>query len=262
MTRFVIATASHNPAILAANLSLSPCVASGAVPLHVEANAPSAAVAYNSALDATDAPVIVFAHHDVFLPRGWEDLLAARIHEANRTHPDWAVMGAFGIGLDRAHLGPVWSSSLGAIVGRVPMTPTAVQSVDELLIVLRRDSGLRWDETLPGWHMYGTDIVQAARAKGLAALAPGLPCVHNDAFHGALGRDFDEAYRFMQRKWAGQLPLTTPITKISRSGLHLLRDRWNNRRSSSVRAGLAVETATDPREFARRCGWADLSASG
>lgn len=260
MTRIAIATASHNPAILNANLALSPCLASGALPLHVQVDAPSAAVAYNRALADCDADVVVLAHHDVFLPQGWDGLLRARMAEADRTHPGWALMGAFGIGLDAAHVGPVWSSSLGMIVGRVPMAPVPVQSYDEMLIVLRRDAGLRFDEALPGWHMYGTDIVQTARAAGKPALAVGLPCIHNDAYHGALGADFTECYRFMQRKWAAALPLRTPITKISRSGLHLWRDTWHNRKSAGFRQGMAIGTAHDPRALAARCGWADLSS--
>ena len=259
--RYAIAAASHNPAILNANLALSPCIASGAVPLHVVENAPSAAIAYNRAQDATGADYIVFAHHDVFLPQGWDRLLAARIDEATARHPNWAVLGAFGIGLDGAHLGPVWSSSLGMIVGRVPMAPVPVQGFDELLFVLRRAAGLRFDEALPGWHMYGTDIAQIARAAGHEALAVGLPCIHNDAYHEALGGDFAECYRFMQRKWATALPLRTPITKISRSGLHLWRDNWRNRRTAAFRAGLAIGTAEDPRLLAARCGWADLTAA-
>lgn len=264
MTRIAIASASHNPAILKANLALSPCIASGAVPLHVVENAPSAAIAYNRALDAAGpdaADVVVLAHHDVYLPQGWERLLAARIAEVGATDPDWALIGAFGIGLDGAHLGPVWSSSLGMIVGRVPMHPMPVQGFDELLIVLRRSSGLRFDEALPGWHLYGTDIVQTARAAGRGAFAVGLPCIHNDAYHEALGPDFAECYRFMQRKWSAVLPIRTPITKISRSGLHLLRDNWRNRKTAAFRAGMAIGTAEDPRMLAARCGWADLTAS-
>lgn len=253
MSPFVIACASHSDAILDANLAKSPLLAT--VPLHVERNAPSAAIAYNRALMATDAPVVVFAHHDVYLPEGWDRLLAARLAELP---PDWALFGSFGIGLDGAHIGPVWSSSLGQIVGRVPMGPVPVQSFDELLIVLRRDSGLRFDETLPGWHMYGTDIVQTARAAGRGAYAGALPCIHNDRFHPALGEDFDAAYRFMQRKWAAALPLRTPITKISRSGLHLMRDRWRNRASSDLRAGMAVGTDHPAEALAARCGWSHL----
>ncbi len=90
-----------------------------------------------------------------------------------RRDPDWALLGAFGVGLDGAHIGPVWSSSLGMIVGRVPMAPVPVQSYDEMVIVLRRASGIRFDDGLPGWHMYGTDIVQTAPRRGKKAYAVG-----------------------------------------------------------------------------------------
>jgi hypothetical protein len=252
---FALACASHSPAILSANLGRSPLLASHS--LQIESNAPSAAIAYNRALDATSAPVVVFAHHDVYLPQGWETLLAARLAELPA---DWAVFGSFGIGLDGAHIGPVWSSSLGMIVGRVPMAPVPVQSFDELLIVLRRDAGLRFDEALPGWHMYGTDIAQIARKAGRGAYAGALPCIHNDRYHGALGADFDEAYHFMRRKWADALPIQTPITKISRHALHLMRDHWRNRRSADFREGMAVGTDHPVEALAARCGWSSLGA--
>ncbi|MBK6466111.1 MAG: hypothetical protein IPF96_03910 [Rhodobacter sp.] len=258
-SRFVIACASHSAAILQANLARSPCLAE--IPLHVEEGAPSAAIAYNCALRATDAELVIFVHHDVFLPKGWDRVLAARLSEVEAQDPDWALYGAFGVGLDAAHIGPVWSSSLGQIVGRVPLEPVEVQSYDELLIVLRRSSGLSFDETLPGWHFYGTDIVAQARNCGLHAWAGALPTVHNDRFHEALGPDFTECYRAMQRKWHKLLPLRSPITKISRSGLHLYRDRWKARGSKGFREDMAVDTETPVETLAARCGWSDLTTS-
>ena len=259
MSRIAIACASHSEAILQANLARSPCLA--AIPLHVERDAPAAAAAYNRALDATTAEVVVFAHHDVFLPQGWDRLLQTRLAEVEAQDPDWALYGSFGVGLDAAHVGPVWSSSLGRIVGRVPLAPVEVQSYDELLIVLRRASGLRFDEALGGWHFYGTDIVAQARARGLRAWAGALPCIHNDRYHEALGPDFAAVYRAMRRKWRQALPLRSPITKISRSGLHLLRDTWKARGSKGFREGMALDTATPVETLAARCGWSDLTAS-
>ncbi len=258
--RISVVTASHDDGILNANLARSPLFATG-IPLHVERGAASATIAYNRGLDATTAPYIVFAHHDVFLPQGWDRLLAARIAEVEAQDANWALLCAFGIAMDGAHIGPVWSSSLGMIVGRVPLSPLPVQSFDEMLIVLRRASNLRWDQTLPGWHMYGTDIVQTARVLGMASYAAGLPCIHNDRYHGALGADFTAAYQFMQKKWHRILPLRTPITKISRSGLHLLRDRWQARGSQGFRAGMAVGTDTAVEVLAARCGWGDVTGS-
>lgn len=254
MTQFVLACASHSATILSANLARSPLLAN--IPLHVEENAPSAALAYNRALAATTAPIVIFAHHDVYLPPGWDRLLTTRLAELP---PDWAVFGSFGIGLDGTHIGPVWSSSLGAIVGRVPMAPTPVQAFDELLIVLNRASGLRFDDSLPGWHLYGTDIVQTTRAAGFGAYAGALPCIHNDRYHRALGADFDEAYRYVQRKWSTTLPICTPITKVSRTGLHLRRDRWRNRQSADLREAMAIGTDHPVEVLAARCGWSNLS---
>jgi hypothetical protein len=256
MSQFAIICASHDDAILQANLARSPCLAT--VPLHVENGAPSASIAYNRGLGATTAPILIFAHHDVYLPPGWDSLLQRRIEELEAIDPKWALFGTFGVGFDAAHIGPVWSSSLGQIVGRVPLQPQHVQSFDELLIVMRRDAGIRWDEALPGWHMYGTDIVTTARAKGLAAYAGALPCIHNDRYHAALGDDYRDCYRYMQRKWASHLPLRTPITKISRSGLHLWRDLRAAKKSASFRAGMAVGTDTPVETLAERCGWSSL----
>lgn len=256
-----IVCASHSDSILDANLARSPMIVDGTVPLHLERDATSAATAYNRALDATGAEIVVFAHHDVYLPQGWDRLLAAKLHDLEKIDPNWALFGPFGVGLDASHIGPVWSSSIGLIVGRIPTEPARVQSFDEMVIIMRRGSGLRFDESLPGWHMYGTDIVQSARAKGLHAYAGALPTVHNDRYHEALKSDFVECYRAMQSKWRAELPLRTPIIKISRSGLHLYRNRWKDYSSADFRANMSVGIDQSPEKLAAMCGWSDLTAS-
>lgn len=253
--------ASHNDAILDANLRRSPMIAEGGVPLHLERNAPSAAIAYNRGLDATSAEVLVFAHHDVYLPQGWDRVLATRLRALEQHDPDWALFGPFGVGIDHSFIGPVWSSSLGQIVGRIPVTATEVQSYDEMVIILRRSSALRFDDSMPGWHMYGTDIVTQARAKGLHAYAGALPTIHNDRYHDALREDFVECYQAMRKKWRDRLPLRTPIIKISKSGLHLYKNRWSDYKSESIRANMAIGTGLSPELLASLCGWSDLRAS-
>lgn len=256
-----VVCASHNESILQANLARSPMIASGAVPLHLERQASSAAAAYNQALDATKAEVVVFAHHDVFLPLGWDALLRRRLQEVETADRNWALFGPFGVGLDNSHIGPVWSSSIGLIAGRVPVSPAPVQSFDEMVIVMRRSSGLRFDPALPGWHMYGTDIVTQARAKGMGAYAGALPTIHNDRYHDHLRDDFVECYQAMRRKWHDRLPLRTPIIKISRSGLHLYKNRWQDYRSEGFRANMSVGIDHPPERLAALCGWSDLTAS-
>lgn len=256
--RFVIGCASNNDTILDANLLSSPEVRAG-LKVEVQKGAPSATIAYNRILDATDAEIVILAHQDVWLPQGWLGLLHERLAELEKIDPNWGLAGAFGVDFEQRLWGPVWSSSLGQIIGRVPMAPVPVQSFDEMVIILRRSSGLRFDEGFAGWHFYGSDIVCQARRAGIGAYALGLPCIHNDRFHDALGADFDEGYRVMQRKWRDLLPVRTPVIKVSRSGLHLMRDRWKMRRSLHYRVADAVSSDSRPEPIALRCGWMDLT---
>jgi hypothetical protein len=255
----VIGVATHDMSVVAGNLALSPVIASGKLQLLIEKNSPSASIAYNRIIDRSVAPIVVLVHHDVYLPRGWDMLLRMRIAEVTSFDPDWAVIAPFGVGLDRFGYGTVWSSSLGTIVGRVANGPAPIQSADELLLVLRRDSGLRFDETLPGFHLYGTDIVQSARSQGRGAYAMSLPLIHNDVFKSYLDDSFAIAYRHQSRKWRDRLPLYSPTTKISWHMLSLLRSRMMNTRSEKLRQSMAAPVTEDPRKYAALCGWGDLT---
>lgn len=253
--------ASNNASILQNDLLRSPAIASGAYPLEVIENAPSATKAYNIGLDRTDAEIVVFLHHDVYLPLGWDALLCQRIAEVAAIDPDWALMGAFGVAMDTRSYGPVWSSSIGFIAGLVPMAPVPVQSFDELLIVMRRGAGLRFDEGLDGWHMYGTEIVCQARAMGMGAYSVALPLIHNDGYKEELSGDFATAFQRIQRKWARFLPIKTPVIRICGTGRDRLKWKWRMWRSRDKRKQHAAPDARDPRDYARVCGWMDLRPS-
>jgi hypothetical protein len=256
-----VVVASNDPGILGRNLLRSPAIAGGAVGLHVERDPVSAASAYNRGLDATAAGIVVFAHHDVYLPAGWERLLARRIAEVAALDPDWALIGAFGVGAaDGRGYGPVWSSSIGQVLGRVGLAPTPAQSFDELLIVMRRAAGLRFDERLAGFHFYGADIVQTALAAGRSAWIAPLPLVHNDRAHDRLGPDYASAYHALRRKWRARLPVVAPTIKISWHGLHLVRAMRHLRRAAPVVRAQAVPTDVEPERYAERCGWTRLDA--
>jgi len=54
-----------------------------------------------------------------------------------------------------------------------------VQTLDEIVLIFRRDSGLSFDETLPHFHFYGTDICMRAAEQGRQCYAISAFCVHN-----------------------------------------------------------------------------------
>jgi hypothetical protein len=262
MADIAVAVASNDSDILDANLRRSPMIEAGHVPLHVETDALSASIAYNRLLDSIDADIVIFAHQDVYLPFGWDSLLHSRIAELSTHDPDWALLGAYGVDFNLVGFGPVWATSLGSIVGKVSTTPVRVQSYDELLIVMRKSKGLRFDENLPHFHMYGTDIVQTARTAGLNSYVMSLPLVHNDRYHDQLDEHFAAGYHYIRHKWRAQLPLWSPVLKVSWHGLHLARVRRQNVVSRDVRMGMASSSDVDARTYAAHCGWFDLTPQG
>ena len=56
--------------------------------------------------------------------------------------------------------------------------PARVSTLDELLLVLPRDTPLRFDQDL-GFHLYGADICLQARERGLSVVVLDAQCHHN-----------------------------------------------------------------------------------
>lgn len=253
--RFQIVVAVNDDHVFKRNLSASSLVSKQTVPVHVEKDAESASRAYNRGLDATSAPIIVFAHQDVYFPPSWLGQLNTAIERVEAIDPNWAVLAPTGISQDGRHVGTVWSSSLSSCIGEPVDTPVSAQSFDELTIVLNRKSGIRFDEELPNFHLYGTDVVQTALAANLGAWICQLPLVHNDKFHARLGEDFAQSYKFMRKKWRSRLPIQTTVIELSPYAHTLQLHRFKSWKSVKRRRSLTSPKNADPRIFSRMCGW-------
>src|SRR3546814_8899302 len=83
--------------VCSSDLARSPDVASGRLRLDAIRGATSMSRAYNDALDRCDAPIILFAHPDVYLPAGWLDRAVETLSRLTASHPDWAIAGPHGV---------------------------------------------------------------------------------------------------------------------------------------------------------------------
>lgn len=129
--------------------------------------------------------------------------------------PKWGVAGAYGVTTYGKGAGYVYSIGLRRLVGEPFTEPIQVRSLDEMLLVLRRSVDLRFDERLPGFHLYGTDICLEAEVRGMRNYA--LLCFALDNSSGIkwLPLSFWRAYMYLRRKWKDRLPVVTPCTKIT-----------------------------------------------
>ena len=110
-----------------------------------------------------------------------------------------------------------------------------MESLDEVVLILRKSSGLRFDPHLAGFHMYGADICLEARRQGRKCYAIAAFCVHNTNQYGMLPFQFWRAYLAMRRKWKAELPIRTTCTEITRWCWPMIR--WNVVRAINLATG-------------------------
>jgi hypothetical protein len=220
-----VIAAVNDDAMLGHNLLRSPLLARSGVTLHVQKGYSSAALAYRAAMRKCRSDILVFAHQDAYLPGNWATRLEHHIAQLETTDPDWAVLGIYGVQSSGAQIGCVWSSGLDRLFGAPFNAPAPVESIDEVLIVLRRSSGIEFDAALPGYHLYATDLVQSALSRGKGAYVIFAPVVHNSRPSLYLGADYFEAYDYVARKWQRRLPIHNHVARIVEPSLAYLRLR-------------------------------------
>jgi len=248
-----IAAAVNDKAVLADCLQRSPDLVAGSVSLRTYEGFGCAALAYNHALDEAQTDVVVLVHQDVYLPAGFLDRLHEALAQLTDADPNWAAAGVIGVDTAGRIVGETWSSGLRILVGEKVARPVEVLSMDEVLLVVRRSAGVRFDEAMPGFHLYAADFVMAARQAGHASYVVHLPIIHHSRPVVRLDAGYRRGYRFMQRKWRADLPIPNLVCPIERSGRALLmrdlRLRWKNRGRRD-----RLPPSEEPSAIARRLG--------
>jgi SAM-dependent methyltransferase len=205
-------------AILEANLLASPDLGRGSIHETIFlSNCLDAAAGLTSGLARARNDLVVWAHQDVYLPRGWPARLVRQMRLAEHQWGRLGVGGVYGVAQDGQR--PV---RVGRVVDRdrlldegVPV-PARVGSLDELLLVMHKDSQLRPSSGL-GFHLYGTDLCLAAQAHGLPAVVLDALCFHNSR-HVELPRAFAASAARLAARWPARMPVATPCALIGRNG--------------------------------------------
>jgi len=249
-----VVSVSNNEDVLRTCLNQSPLITeSEKVEFLVFEGYSSASKAYNDAIDKANNDIIVFAHQDVYLPEKWDSLLCQAIRQVNKMDPKWAVLGLVGVDKKNMIQGHSWSNGLNAEVGRHLSKPLATVSIDEIVIILRKSSCVRFDSGLPGFHLYGTDIIQNALHHGCSAYVIDAPVIHNSLPIVTFKSDFYAAYRYMQKKWTKNLPIKTPVTTITKLGWPLIKMQVRSMSQRDNRSTFA--RLSNPRLKARELGY-------
>ncbi len=249
LDRWSLIVATNNHRTLRENLLASPVIGDKCQVI-TKSGFASAAKACNAGIADAAHELLVFAHQDVILPPGWTSDLDRAIAVLSEEDPNWGVLGMAGVELAPPHefRGYCYSTGLQTILGQPFSHPVEVASLDEIVLVIRRSSGLQFDEQLPGFHLYGTDLCLEARRRGMKSYAASAFCIHNTNGIQSLPLDFWRGYFFMRSKWSRELPVPTCCTTITKWAWpawdRIVRD--------------AARRAFSPRKVGKR--WDDVAA--
>jgi hypothetical protein len=214
--------------VLRSNLRASPCLGTGSShELILVKNCSSAAAGLNLGLARSSGEWVIALHQDVFLPDGWNRRLLLQLREAERRFGAIGVAGVYGVGPARVSSVSLAAERIGRVLdrGRLlcdgPGLPALAATLDELLLIVPRDTPLRFEPAL-GFHLYGGDICLQAAALGLPVVVVDALCHHNSRSVG-LPEAFYKSAQVFARKWAHRLPVATPCVIIDRQGrVHIL----------------------------------------
>lgn len=184
-----------------------------------------ASVAYNSGIDRSNGDILVFAHQDVYLPEGWIRRVESAIDSLALSDPNWGVLGVWGVAASQQRAGHLYCAGLRTTLGECFDGAREVRVLDEVVLIVRKSSGLRFDERLRGFHMYGSDLCLEAARLGMRSYAISALCIHNTNGYCMLPYEFWRSCFFIRHKWAQELPITTTCIEITRSCWPMIR--WN-----------------------------------
>ncbi|MDW5265957.1 MAG: glycosyltransferase [Edaphobacter sp.] len=218
LSQWTLVVAANNESVLENTLLRSPDIGLTCQVL-IKQGFTSSGSAYNCGLSEAKSELVVFAHQDVYFPQRWKENLNRSLQWLAVQDPEWGVLGVFGVtpGDKPEYTGHCYSTGLQRVVGEPFANPICAQALDELVLIIRRSSGLHFDDKLPGFHLYGTDICLQAFTKGMGCYIVPSFCIHNSNGLRYLPWAYWRSYFYMRRKWWDLLPIVTCCSLLSRS---------------------------------------------
>jgi glycosyltransferase involved in cell wall biosynthesis len=216
LRNITFAAAVSNRGLFEDNFLASPCLRGpGDYQILAQQGHASASIAYNDAIDKSLNNLIVFCHQDVYLPEAWLSQLQTALDFLEARDPAWGVLGCSGLTRDGQLRGYLYSAGLG-VLGTACDVPTPVRTLDEVVLIIKKSSGLRFDDTLPHFHLYGTDICLRAAKRGMKSYAISVFCIHNTQRGLILPEEFYECCKHIKRVWKDSLPIQNNCIRITR----------------------------------------------
>lgn len=151
----------------------------------------------NAVLATARGRIVILCHQDVRLHDEGRAELEARLRELEARDAGWAVAGNAGA-TAIGRLAMRITDPHGAD-RRVGDLPARVMSLDENLLIVKREARIGFSRDLDGFHLYGTDICLMAGLAGCSAWVIDFHLEHLSP--GRKSADFHAGERAFTAKW-------------------------------------------------------------
>jgi hypothetical protein len=185
-------------------------------------NYTSAGKAYNAGRQSARYELLVFCHQDMVFPFSWLNNVNSAIEELDRSRAKWGLLGVWGRTENGNYIGNILDNANGRL-GNNFKTPQKVQTIDEIVLIQKKSDFILFDEHLPYFHFYGTDIALTSFESGRTNYIIHAPCFHNTNKIYPLPKEFMVCYKYILHKWRQRLPIYSTCVKIDRISLMVLR---------------------------------------
>lgn len=211
--RFSIICSANKPEVLNENLLKSPGIHEHDIIVVFGAN--NVPNAYNRAVKIATEEILIFVHQDVFLPEGFFGELEESISKL--CSEQWGILGPIGVRLDESgntvYMGDVVDR--GNRLGKNDSLPEQIQTLDEMMLICKKEDAF-FDEKIPTkHHMHGTDLCLNSISNGRKNFAVKAFCYHNCfSLSYELPDEFYLASEYVRNKWRSLLPVVTTCIRL------------------------------------------------
>lgn len=179
---------------------------------NTKGNSESAFAGLNRLARFARGEYLVFCHQDVVAMDG-PDVLRAALADLSARDPLWAVAANAGCAGKQRHYYLNEPNNIGLGPQRRPAMQ--VTTIDENLIILKREAQLGFSVDLNGFHLYGTDLVTQAATRGRSTYIIDFRVEHTSS--GTVNEDFYSACLDFEEKYSKAFearPVTTTCTTL------------------------------------------------
>lgn len=213
--RFSIICAANKPDVLHENLLKSPGISNHEIIAVFGAkNVPNA---YNRAASMATEDILIFVHQDVYLPETFFPELESSISSLEGRN--WGVLGPIGTKFDPYGSGSViYAGDMvdrGTRVGKSDSLPEWIQTLDEMMLICKKEDAI-FDEEIPTTHhMHGSDVCMTSISKGKTNFAIKAFCYHNSETGYVQDPQILIAADYIKAKWKDYLPICTTCLRLN-----------------------------------------------